>query len=68
MEWMVKKGQDLAAKSESHGNVGFQQHFWPGDILTTSLDLLASDVEKAPLRSKDKVLDSTFEDTQALLC
>ena len=55
MEWMLKKGQDLAAKSESHGHKGFQQHFWPGDRRSASLDLLATDVDKSPHRSKDNV-------------
>jgi hypothetical protein len=66
MEWMLKKGQDLAAKSESHGNVGFRQYFWPGDRREASLDLLAADVDKAPYRSQDKVHYDAFECIQTL--
>ncbi|CAA9962602.1 hypothetical protein P3342_002299 [Pyrenophora teres f. teres] len=54
MEWMLEKGQDLATKSESHGSKNFRQHFWAGDARVASLSLLASDSDKAPLRSKDQ--------------
>lgn len=55
MEWILKKGQDLAAQAESHGSMGFHQFFWSGQARKASLDLLASGVDKAPFRSKDRV-------------
>ncbi|KAF1944795.1 actin-like ATPase domain-containing protein [Clathrospora elynae] len=52
MRWLLKKGQDLAAKTDSHANVNFQQLFWTGERRTASVKLLATDAEKAPYRSK----------------
>ncbi|KAI2482515.1 Hsp70 family protein [Pyrenophora tritici-repentis] len=54
VEWILKKGQDLATKSASHGSMRFHQNFWVGDERSTSLSLLASDSYQAPLRSKDQ--------------
>ncbi|KAI1684350.1 hypothetical protein KJE20_06855 [Pyrenophora tritici-repentis] len=54
MEWMLKKGQDLAAVSESHATLTLHQHFWPGDNRSASCDLLATDADKPSYRSKDK--------------
>ncbi|KAI4925412.1 hypothetical protein J4E85_007291 [Alternaria conjuncta] len=54
MRWILKKGQDLAAKSESHGKFTFCQHFWPGDVRRATCELLASDLDKAPPRCSDQ--------------
>ncbi|KAG9187462.1 hypothetical protein G6011_05333 [Alternaria panax] len=54
MEWMLKKGQDLATKSDAHGTKSFYQQFWLGDSRTVSLDLLAADIDKALQRSRDQ--------------
>jgi hypothetical protein len=62
MEWLLKKGQDLAATSESHGRMTLRKHFWPGDERTARCDLLATDADKAPYRSKDKVSRSARYD------
>ncbi|RMZ73776.1 Hsp70 family chaperone [Pyrenophora seminiperda CCB06] len=53
-EWMLKKGQDLAVNATSHGSFTLHQDFWPSNLSrVASLDLLASDPDKAPHRSKD---------------
>jgi hypothetical protein len=61
MRWLLKKGQDLAAKSELHGSMTLRQHFWPGDARTSSCDLLAADTDKAPHRSEDEVSRCTLQ-------
>jgi len=55
MEWMLKKGEDLAADSDSHATFVLRFRFWPDEIRKASCDLLAADADKAPHRSKDKV-------------
>jgi hypothetical protein len=55
MEWLLKKGQDLSTKNDSHAKVSFCQFFWPNDKRVAHMDLLACDGEKGPVRSLDKV-------------
>jgi hypothetical protein len=61
MEWMVKKGQDLAAVSKSHATLTLHQHFWPGDNRSASCDLLATDADKPSYQSKDKASRYAFD-------
>jgi hypothetical protein len=55
MDWMLKKGRDLAGDTECHAKVSFVRNFWSLDRREASIDLLATDANKAPSRSKDKV-------------
>jgi hypothetical protein len=55
MGWLLKKGQDLSSESQSHACVDLTLAFWPNSPRRASLDLKATDVEKAPSRVKDKV-------------
>lgn len=55
MSWLVKKGQDLSTSEQSHATREFGASFWEGDDRKTSIYLLASDADKAALRSTDKV-------------
>ncbi|KAF1833755.1 hypothetical protein BDW02DRAFT_589443 [Decorospora gaudefroyi] len=54
MEWLLEKGQDLAANAEFHGDHEFYQRFKQGGSRVRSLKLFATDFDKAPRRSKDR--------------
>jgi len=55
VEWLVKKGQDLSTKNESHAKMRLTKCFWLGSKRTASIELLATNADKAPHRSVDKV-------------
>jgi hypothetical protein len=59
VEWLLKKGQDLATDTKSHTKCAFLNFFWPGNSRVSQMDLLACDAEKAPQRAKDKVYAPT---------
>ncbi|KAJ4361459.1 hypothetical protein N0V95_001876 [Ascochyta clinopodiicola] len=56
MKWLVNKGQDLSTTSECHHKLGFVQWFWPSKKRIVYMDLLATDADKAPHRSKHEAV------------
>lgn len=68
MQWMLKKGQDLEAKSKSHATLDLFMYFWQGDTRRASSDLLATDLDKVPARSKDKVNQRISLTTRKTVC
>jgi hypothetical protein len=55
IKWLVKKGQDLSTKNDSHAKMELCAHFWPSEERTMSVELLATDANKAPTHLKHKV-------------
>ncbi|KAJ4324502.1 hypothetical protein N0V94_001242 [Neodidymelliopsis sp. IMI 364377] len=52
MEWIMKKGQDLSTSSECHGKIDLVHRVWRDKERFMIVDLLASNADKAPYRSK----------------
>jgi molecular chaperone DnaK (HSP70) len=59
VSWMLKKGQDLSTNTDTYAKMSMNDQFWSQDKPSASVDLLASDEDRAPQRSKDKVSPHT---------
>jgi len=55
MAWLVTKGQDLSTSELSHAVLTLNHNFWVGDKRKTSIDLLASDDDRAAKLNTDWV-------------
>lgn len=55
MNWLLKRGNNLAANKSSHAKVNFIAQFWPSDKRETKLTLYSSEEDKAPKRRNSTV-------------
>jgi hypothetical protein len=55
MEWIVKKGQNLSTSSDCHGKFQMVCYFWPNQNRLMTVNLMASNADTAPHRSKHSV-------------
>ena len=55
MKWLLQKGEDMSTTSGYHSKVNMWASFWPSERRVMNVDLLATDAEKAPYRSKHEV-------------
>jgi hypothetical protein len=55
MDWLIKKGEDLATSIDAHAKLTFNEEFWSTESKTSSIDLYASEKDQAPQRMTDVV-------------
>jgi hypothetical protein len=55
MDWIVKKGEDLATRKDAHAKLEHTLDFWPKSRRTTSVGLYASEEDNPPQRKTDWV-------------
>lgn len=55
MNWLLKRGDNLAANKSSHAKVNFISQFWPSDKREISLTLYSSEQDRAPKRPNSTV-------------
>jgi hypothetical protein len=55
MSYLIKKGQDMEASTDTHAKTAMRCNFWRGDPRRTTWELLACNTDEAPQRTKHKV-------------
>ncbi|KAF1979396.1 actin-like ATPase domain-containing protein [Bimuria novae-zelandiae CBS 107.79] len=53
MDWLINKGQELAASEKDHGKLYLVHQVWANQAKVLTIPLSASDKDKAPTRSAD---------------